>query len=380
LRLAEAQARWWTGHPAASEVAASEAVTLLRGAARLHAASELIAAKGQLARYAEIEAVVAQARRWPEAGAHRAAWQQVLLRAASYLPSGGRLELTEALLREVESASPQLEPTLDAIRHRARGLMVMGTQAWLAVHHFQKSAAAFEAASDLRGSIDGRCNLAAALGTLGRLEETERQLRQLLPDIERMNLMQLEPAVRLNLGIVRGDLGDLVEGAAIVEAALASARRHDDQRIEAYCHYALAVIDVRAGRFSAAEEHGRAAVAVAVAAFRPLALASLAGALRGQGRLEEALAQAREANRLLDEQGYVEDNEALVRLSLVECLLAAGDPLGAREAGLRAYRRLIERATAITEPAWRACFLEALPDHRRTLEVARQLGLPPAAA
>jgi hypothetical protein len=106
----------------------------------------------------------------------------------------------------------------------------------------------------------------------------------------------------------------------------------------------------------------------------PLAVTGLAGALLGQGRVAEALEQACEANRLLDEQGYVEDGEALVRLTRVECLRAAGKVAEAKELAMGAYRRLMDRAAMIDEPEWRASFL-ALPDHRHTLEVAEALGI-----
>jgi tetratricopeptide (TPR) repeat protein len=290
------------------------------------------------------------------------------------LPSGGQLELTEKLLGEVEQGSLADHPTLAGMRHKARGLMTLGTQPSLAAVHFQQFLASCEAVSDFRGTFEARCNVAAALGSLGRLEEAERHFRELLAVAERMNLQLAEPILHENLGILRADQGALEDGRVLIETALAAALRQGDPRIEARCHHDLAVIDGRAGRFESAEGHARAAVTNAVMSIRPLALAGLAGALLGQRRLDEALEQAREANRLLDAQGYVEDNEALVRLSLVECLLASGDLLEAREAGVRAYRRLIERAAAI-EPEWRTSFLTALPDHRRTVEVAEVLGL-----
>jgi tetratricopeptide (TPR) repeat protein len=297
-----------------------------------------------------------------------------VLRAAAFLPSGGQRELTEHLFGELDQRA-LADPAIAAPWHKAWGLMTLGIQPGVAAHHFERSLEAFEAIANFRETFEARLNVAAALGTVGKLEESEGHFRELLAVAERMNLQSLEPVMLQNLGIIRADLGALDDAAGLIAAALVAARRQGDPRVEGNCHHTLGVIDTRAGRFRSAEEHARAAVVNAVAAVRPLAIAGLAEALLGQHRIAEALEQARQANRILEEQGYVEDGEALVRLSLAECLVAAGDPVAAREAGLRAYRRLLERAAAIEEPELRASFLTALPDHRRTVDLARQLGL-----
>ncbi|HXU80107.1 MAG TPA: hypothetical protein VN914_01835, partial [Polyangia bacterium] len=228
--------------------------------------------------------------------------------------------------------------------------------------------------------FEARLNVAAGLGNVNKLEENERHFRELLTIAERMNLQSMETVMLQNLGIIRAELGALEDAEGLINAALTVALRQGDPRVEGNCHHTLGVIDTRAGRFQSAEGHARLAVANAVAAVRPLAVAGLAEALLGQRRVGEALEQAREANRILEQQGYVEDGEALVRLSLVECLLAAGDELAAREVGLRAYRRLIERATAIDDPELRKMFLTSFPDHRRTVELAAELRVTGGAA
>src|SRR6185436_2504340 len=141
MRLVEAQARIWIGHFADAEVAAREAVALTRGAARLHAASELMAALGQLGKYQEMTALLAQAHLWGDTAQHRPAWHHVLLRAAGYLPSGVQRELAEELLGEVERTPLPDHPALDGLLHRARGLLYLGPQPGLAAVHFQRSLA-----------------------------------------------------------------------------------------------------------------------------------------------------------------------------------------------------------------------------------------------
>jgi tetratricopeptide (TPR) repeat protein len=382
MRSLEAQAHFWCGDYAQDERAAREACALARGPARLHAMSELVAALGQMGRFAAIEPALAEARAWPEATRHPAAWQAVMLRACGYLPSGGHIEATQTLLREVESTSPA-DPSIRGQIHKARGLMGLAEgQPAGAARHFRASMAAFEAAGDARGVLEARCNLATAVASGGQLAEADQHLRELVATCDRMNLQAFEPMLLHNLGAVRADLGAIDEGRAYQQRALASARRQGDPRAQAYCLVNLALLAIHAGQFDLAETHAADPAARAVAALHPFALAALATALAGQGRVAEALIQAREANDELQRQGYVEDGEAYVRLSLVECLLAAGDRPAAAQAAARALHRLQDRAAALDDPSWRSSFLEAIPAHRRTAELATRLGAatPPAAA
>jgi tetratricopeptide (TPR) repeat protein len=373
LRLIEAQARLWRGEYVEDERAAREAAALVRGPSRLHALGELVAALGQQGRYLEIEPVLGEARTWPETAQHPAAWHAALARACSHLPSGGRIELTEALLDEVDAAAPA-EPSLRGQLHLARGLLALGrAQLAAAARHCRESVSAFEAAGDFRRALEARSNLTAAVGNGGQLEEAEQHLRELLGIIDRLDLRYFHPMLLCNLGSVRADRGALEEGQALVERALAAARRQGDLRSQGFAVQILALLATRAGRHAEAEALAREAASTGVATLRPFALAVLAGALRGQGRIEEALAEAREANRLLEAQGYVEDGEAAIRLALIECLMAAGDLPAARQAASAASRRLFERAAALDDARWRAGFLKALPDHRRTLELTRAL-------
>jgi tetratricopeptide (TPR) repeat protein len=378
LRLTEARARVCMGQPAEGESAAREALARCRGSVRLGAASELIGALGQQGRFAEIETLVEEIRGWPEVRGipdDLAAWHSTLLRAAGYLPQGGRLALTEGLLAEVERGALPDHPDLDAMLHVARGLMLLGPQPAAAAGQFEQALAAFGRCANVRRSIETSGNIASALGSTGQLEEAERHLRAILRDVERMNLRFLEPIFRANLGMIRADLGALEEGRQIVEEALTISRRNADRRVEGFSQQYLAVIAIRLRHFDAAEVHARAALSLAGEALQPAAMAALACALLGEGRVPEALVEARQANHLLERAGYVEDGEALILLSLAESLLAAGDRVAGREAAGRAYRRLLDRADAIDEPSWRTSFLAALPEHRRTIEVARTLGL-----
>jgi thioredoxin-like negative regulator of GroEL len=79
------------------------------------------------------------------------------------------------------------------------------------------------------------------------------------------------------------------------------------------------------------------------------------------------------ASAVMQAQGSPEDGEALVRLTLVECLLAAGDKTAAQTALETAHLRLTARAAQIDDQSMRQKFLRRIPDHRRTLDLVQQL-------
>jgi serine/threonine protein kinase len=90
------------------------------------------------------------------------------------------------------------------------------------------------------------------------------------------------------------------------------------------------------------------------------------------GRTAEAVTDAREAFSVLETQGALEEGEALVRLVHAEALAASGDTGGAAAAITSARAALLARANRLRDPARRERFLRDVPDHARTLELARR--------
>jgi hypothetical protein len=133
----------------------------------------------------------------------------------------------------------------------------------------------------------------------------------------------------------------------------------------------MSMFSSMAGKPADGEAHARTAIAALqeVPPVLPAALAALARALLAQGRLDDALAAARDAHVRLESAGHVEDGEALIRLVYGECLIATGDTDNARAVLAKAAQRLEERARPIDKPEWRAAFF-ALPDHARTIALA----------
>jgi hypothetical protein len=93
------------------------------------------------------------------------------------------------------------------------------------------------------------------------------------------------------------------------------------------------------------------------------------------GRADEAVAAAREANRLFAAVGAVHEGDGLIHLSLAEALHAAGQHAAAQEALAAAHARLLSRAAKIEEPVSRKAFMENVRDHVRTVSLAREWGV-----
>lgn len=138
------------------------------------------------------------------------------------------------------------------------------------------------------------------------------------------------------------------------------------------------MIECLARDYARAEFFARAAMSTwdAVPPCRPFAVALLARALLAQGRLSEALSNARDAFAQLERLVLVDDGEATIRLALAECLIATGDQPAAHKAVSTTAQWLLARAESIDDPAMRESFLTRIPEHRRILELVREFEVP----
>jgi ATP/maltotriose-dependent transcriptional regulator MalT len=143
-----------------------------------------------------------------------------------------------------------------------------------------------------------------------------------------------------------------------------------DKRMEGGSRLYLAEILCAAGDLAAARpEAARAVELFPVAApLRPYALAVLARVERARGDLAAAREAVDEAMR---GGAAVEGGEAALRLEHAEVLHAVGDHDAARAAIAGARERLLARAAKISDPAMRESFLARVPEHARTLALAR---------
>ncbi|WP_437333180.1 hypothetical protein [Sorangium sp. So ce394] len=100
-------------------------------------------------------------------------------------------------------------------------------------------------------------------------------------------------------------------------------------------------------------------------------LVVVAAAQRAQGRAGDALATARHVIDHGTAAAAFASKAALARLIHAECLHALGEHAAAAAALDEAHRRLLAQAALIDDPELRRSFLEGVPEHARTLALAR---------
>jgi tetratricopeptide (TPR) repeat protein len=247
----------------------------------------------------------------------------------------------------------------------------------------QEAIAAFERAGDLRNACLQRVNAGSAASALGAYGETVDLLRAALAEAERLGIPYVASQCRTNLGVAVALTGALGEGRALEEFAIEYFMAHQSQRMEAGARIYLSAILRLAGDFEGAEAEARRALNVCeiVPQYQADALARLADALRARGHRDEALESATRAVELADSMALMEEGEAFIRLIHAELLFERGERGKAAAAIAGARERLLARAAKIVDPAARASYLTRVPDHARTLELARAwLGEDPPAA
>ncbi|WP_437733807.1 serine/threonine-protein kinase [Sorangium sp. So ce1335] len=373
VSLARAEAHRFRGELDDAELWATEALALLRegGAgwyAALKVATTAALKRGRTERVPALLAALLA--RWSDASPEPAQVAAVAW-AAALMFLTGRYADAASLMARVEpvaerfAGDPQIAGTIawsrataalfvegDLNRHRAR---------------LEEAIACFDRSGDLRGACGQRANAGFACNELGAYGEAAALLRASLSDAERMGLRNIAASARQNLGAALARLGELPEARAVEAEAVRSFAAMQEPRMEGASRAYLAGILLSAGDAAGAEAEARRAVAMLEVA-RPLlphALATLADALLAAGRREEALAEARRAAEILKEIGQLEEGDALVRVVHAEALWATGDREGARAALAEAEARIGERAAKIADPAWRASFVERVPEHAR---------------
>jgi tetratricopeptide (TPR) repeat protein len=212
---------------------------------------------------------------------------------------------------------------------------------------------------------------------LGQLEAAEAQMRRVWAIAERMGINHLLGGTLYLLSNILAYQNRLDEARDFGERAVKHTTETNDQYFRSYAQLYLSVIEHLAGNYEHAEEHARAGMQLIQddPSMRPFGIALLARALNAQGRAPEALSLAKDAVAQMQALGSLSDGEATVRLALVECLIAANDIHSAKETVRAAAQWLKTRADTISDGSQRASFIERIPEHRRILELARELGI-----
>jgi tetratricopeptide (TPR) repeat protein len=375
MRVIESQARYWLGEYAEAERAAREALSSSDARIRLGALSGLFNGLGPQAKYDEVATLFRDLER-PAAPELLNPWLDCMVNATAYLAVGGDNEVRERTLALLEESKERLEPIL---RGRAESLRAHlasnGGKRAEQVAAFKCAADYYESIGDRRSSCEGLGNLAISLLEVGQLEEAEASMRQILATAQKLGIKVILGGALQGLTNILAYQGFLDEARATGERAVAMTSAQSDRRFQGYAEAYLSVTEYLAADYARAEHYARAAVTTwePVLSVRPFAIALLARALLAQGRPAEALVSSRDAYAQLESVGVVDDGEATIRLALAECLIAVGDTTAAREVLNKAAGRILASAEAIDDPAMRESFLTRIPEHRRILDLAREL-------
>ncbi len=372
--LAKAEAASWQLEYAPALEAAREAVTRLSpgGDAFFEAATTAIACTAAMGRHDETAYFVGLLRAAPRDRAPGPA-ALALATAASHLlyagDAAGAAELSHAAREAAGKSAHDAAVLAKLALLGAREAKFRGDTGGYA----QQAAASrtlFEAAGDLRRTLNQQSNVGYALLELGRFEDAERELAGALARATDSGNSRVAAFARHNLGLVLAMLGRLDEAREAERLAIEELRAGGHARLEAGSRIYLAQILQLCGDLDGALAEARAAVEQlreVAPPLRPLAQATLARVHLARGERSEALAEASAAMRT---DGPIEAGESLVRLAYAEALHASGHLAEAREAIAIAEHQLRERAGKIHDASFKESFLRRVPENARTLELA----------
>ncbi len=377
IELIRAEALRWTGEFADAAAHARTAMTLLPIGSRawFAAANEAAEAAGKIGDAVQVDHVAAALRGAPVEPAMLGARVTALANTAFVLFSFGNHGLAITLLDLVEQAAPEVQdPATLARIYQARSSRAMVTGDAGAYLESERAACeAFERAGDLRYACVQRGHLGYAYQELGAYAEAEEALRDALARGTDLNLLNVVATAKHNLGRVLQLRGALDEAAVVESEAIALFEAQGDRRLSSASRCYLAMILYARGEFEDAEHEVKLAIETSQLPMQAPYRATLARIRIASGRMRDALADARTAMAILASLGAIEEGEALVRLVLAETLLGNNARAEARTVILEARTRLMARAVRITDEVYRKSFLERVPDHARTIELANRL-------
>jgi tetratricopeptide (TPR) repeat protein len=384
LCLVKSEAHRWRGEIAQAEAAGTEALGLLvpGSAMWFRAAGQTIVALGSQGKAQELGALIAKVRAVEPQLEARDAFLVCLSEGASHLIGAGHLAAADALLEEAARLAgyfSDLEPQAWAQVHKARAARAAALgESTVILAELESAWALFEQAGDLRNACSVRSSIGAVYADLGDAERAVGILRDVIAGADKLGLPEVAAVGRRDLSRVLGWRGETAEAERLARQAIATLGSRGESRAEGVAVSYLAEAMLSVGRFDeAATQAERAAEMLGRApAERALALALLARARLGRGRVHDASVVAHEAYYgALEAMGAMGESETVVRLAYAECLLAGQDIEAARQVLLRARERLHVRATNLAPRADREAFCKKVPHNAEILRLAdRQLG------
>lgn len=297
-------------------------------------------------------------------------------RIATMLYMSGRRDVADAMFQLAithEAAVAPMDPSVHVRVHEARVVRAfavgdLASAATLADELIRN----LTELGDVRNVALHRSNQGVALNAMGAYAEAERTLRAALEAAEPLGLARILCAIQQNLGFSLAHTGRLEEAQLLLSRSIRESILQRNRRLEAGARVYLAIAALYARKLEIADAEARAAAdAMGDAAIGIYALGALALSEIMRGRIDEAARTAQRALAALEAHGgTVEEGEGIARLAHIEVCVARGDEAGARQALAIAKERLEARANMITRSEWRRSFLEMVPEHKRTMDLA----------
>ena len=381
LCLVESEAHRWRAEIAPAEASGVEALGLLVPGSPMwfRAAGQTIVALGSQGKAQELGALIAKVRAVEPQLEARDAFLVCLSEGVSHLIAAGHLPAADALLEEAARLAgyfSDIEPQARAQVHKARATRAAARgESTDALVELESAWALFEQAGDLRNACSVRSTIGAVYADLGDTGRSVEILREVIAAADKLGLPEIAAIGRRDLSRALCWRGESVEAERLARQAIATLGARGESRAEGVAASYLAEIMLSVGRFddAAAQAERAAGMLGRAPAERALALALLARARLGRGRLHDASVVAHEAYYgALQAMGAMGESETVVRLAYAECLLAARDIEAARQVLLRARERLHVRAANLGPRGDREAFCKLVPHNAEILRLADQ--------
>lgn len=255
--------------------------------------------------------------------------------------------------------------TVRAAKERAIEALLAGQRAVVLAH---------EEVGDVRRAAGERANLGSVLIEVGGLDEAVEVLERALADSRALAIPLYEGSAATNLAAALACVGRLDEALAAVEYALGRERESESPRLRAFALSELARLHVARGEADPARRALDEAVAVTVEhgfADASRILATCAGLAVDLGDVQLADALSGQAVDAYERDLPMGPTELRVHLARARALRAAGRE--ASEPTRRALAVLHAAVATVSDAELRRSLLERVPDHRRLLELARDV-------
>lgn len=263
-----------------------------------------------------------------------------------------------------------------------RGQLASAHAAWAiangdvnaALEQRAEAARSFRRSGNLRRACMAMAEAAQVRIRIGDLVGAKSTLDEAMELTRQVGLPHAEASVAALLGAVLARQRHFEEAKEALRRSIRCFAALRDARGEAIARSYLASTLRIAGDAEEAARQVKEALRLG-REFPPLRAGALAIEARIElelGRIEDALARAEEAMRILRRLSHMEEGETTVRLTYARCLYSAGRREDARRAVFEARERVLAEAQMIRDPGLRTSFLVRVPENSRILALARR--------